>query len=586
MFILGYSGLEDEQGYPFRENSDRMMQGFDSAAALISDGKIIACAAEERFTGEKHTNRFPIQSISYCLREAGIDLEDINYIAHYMDYDPYKEIFQHIDSLYFETVLSSKTQEKLWKKHYGSAFKSEKFIPVGHHLAHAASAYFPSGFRDALILVADGMGEAESMSVYSAKDGKFSLLAKQSIENSMGILYSTITQHLGFTRYSDEYKVMGLAPLGNPEKFREFFRSHTSFLEKGKYSLAYRKYNLSAKERFTQKGFLNYLDHNVIPKRSKDESLEQCHKDLAATVQENLEEVLFHVIRYWREKTGLTNLCYAGGVALNCTFNGKLIASDLFNHVYIQPAAGDDGAALGAALYVYSQKNDDPWFPCEVPYYGPAYRKEEILESIRNRGAAVECIDLLSIDDTAKYAAADIQKDLVIALFQGRMEYGPRALGNRSILANPTKSDIQSRLNRIVKKREEFRPFAPAVIYEKFYQMFEFHDSVLFDYMLATAQVRSEWRSRLPGVTHVDGSARVQTVYRDSNPLFYKIIEEFGKLSGVYTVVNTSFNVKDQPIILSPEVALDTFLSSAIDVLYMETVRITKKPDVSKVPDK
>lgn len=574
MYILGYSGLHDS--LPGLADSNRIIQGYDSAAAIIKNNQVIACAAEERFTGQKHASQFPTNAIRYCLKEAEIGLEAVSYVAHGFNYDPHKNFYKTINPDFFEKVLSSKSQIQLWEKHFSKQFKSEKFVSVSHHLAHAASAYFPSGFQESLILVADGMGEAESLSVYSAKGKQLELLDKQPIENSLGILYSVITKHLGFKMYEDEYKVMGLAPYGDPVKYRGFFKEHVQLLNNGKYLITCSKYNKSREERMTHAGLLRHLDQNLLSLRLPQTELLQAHKDLAASLQECLEEVLFHALRHWREKTNLDNLCYAGGVALNCTFNGKLIKSGLFSNVFIQPAAGDDGTALGAALYVNSQKTDNPWFPCEMPYYGPSFSKDNILSSLKEKADRIQYSDLSSYGQAAKSIARDLQNDLVVALFQGRMEYGPRALGNRSILANPTKSDIQLRLNRIIKKRENFRPFAPAVLAEKFHELFEFQESTAFDYMLAISYVKPEWKGKLPGVTHVDGSARVETVYQDSNPFFYQIIKEFGDLSGVCSVINTSFNIKDQPIVLSPEMALDTFLNTQIDVLYLETYKVIK----------
>jgi carbamoyltransferase len=582
MIILGYSGLDASVPYARRDpdlraGEERMVQGLDSAAAILVDGTVLAAAAEERFCGEKHTNIFPAESIRYCLAAAGISADQIDAVAHGFDYGRYAAMLGVIDADRYETVLSPARQLDLWRDRFDLRLPAEKFLPVRHHLAHGASTYFPSGFKDALCVVCDGMGETESLSIYAVRDGIFRLLDRHRIKDSLGILYGLVTFHLGFKFNADEYKVMGLAPYGNPEAFRSFFDSIIELQQQGKYRI-----HLDPLWRDPQpyyRGVLKYIQEQIIARPDDTEMLPQSHCDFAAAAQECLERTLFHVIEYWREQTRLTKLCMAGGVALNCTFNGKLAQRRLFDEIHVQPAAGDDGTALGAAL-ASAHRMGEPLSPAIVgalPFYGPAYSKEEILAAIGSLAGGLDVADLGSKTAAAEDAAAALAADQTVAWFQGRMEYGPRALGNRSILANPLIPDIKDRLNRIIKLREGFRPFAPAVAIEWAHDYFEFSPSSMFDYMLATCRVRPEWRSRLPGITHIDGSARMQTVDADRNALFHRLITAFGQITGIYCLVNTSFNLRGQPMIISPAIAVETFRKVALDRLYIGSVRLRKR---------
>jgi carbamoyltransferase len=582
MNILGYSGLDASIRYARRDphlrpGEERMVQGLDSAAAIIIDGVIVAAAAEERFCEEKHTNAFPAESIRYCLDAAGITAGQIDAVAHGFDYGRYRAMFRAVDAERYETVLSPAGQLELWQDRFGLRLPAEKFVPVLHHVAHGASAYFPSGFTDALCVVCDGMGETEALSVYAVRDGAFELLDRHRISDSLGILYGLVTVHLGFKFNADEYKVMGLAPYGRAEVFRGVFDGILELLPDGKYAIRWDR--LIRDQGPHYRSVLAYLHDQVIARPDNAEILPQPHCDLAAAVQECVEKALFHVIEYWRERTGLSRVCMAGGVALNCTFNGKLAQRRLFDEIYVQPAAGDDGTALGAALAVAHRRGEalSPTMVCALPFYGPGYSTEEVLSVTRRLAAGLDVVDLGSAAAAAEDAAAALAQDQIVAWFQDRMEYGPRALGNRSILANPLIPDIKERLNLIIKLREGFRPFAPAVTIERAQEYFDFLPSSMFDYMLATCPVRPEWRDRLPGVTHVDGSARMQTVDPLRNPLFHKLITSFGQRTGVHCVVNTSFNLSGQPMIVSPAIAVETFLKARLDRLYLGSVRLCKR---------
>lgn len=582
MNILGYSGLDASVRYAQRDpdlrpGEERMVQGLDSAAAIMIDGQIVAAAAEERFSGEKHTNIFPYQSIRYCLDAAGIAANQLNAIAHGFDYGRYAAMLRLLDADGYDNVLSPARQHELWQEQFDLRLPDNRFMSIPHHLAHGASAFFPSGFTDTLCVVCDGMGEIESLSVFAVRDGTFQLLDQHRIRDSLGILYGLVTAHLGFQFNADEYKTMGLAPYGDPRFFRDFFDSLVELRPNGRYTIHLGR--LASSSDPHHRGVLEYLQNRVISRPTDSETLSAEHCNFAAAMQERLEQVLFHVIGYWRERTDLKNLCWAGGVALNCTFNGKLAQAGLFDQIYAQPAAGDDGTAVGAAFAAASRLGEplSPTVIRALPFYGPGYTKDEILSITDALGDGLEIRDLGSELAAAEDAAAALAEDEVVAWFQGRMEYGPRALGNRSIIANPLLPGIKERLNHIVKLREGFRPFAPAVTAEHARQYFDYKPSPLFDYMLATCPVRTEWRHRLPGITHVDGSARMQTVDCDRNPLFHRVITCFGRQTGVYCVVNTSFNLRGQPIILSPGIAIETFRKIPLERLYLSSLCLRKR---------
>jgi carbamoyltransferase len=580
MNILGYSGLDASvrfaQSDPdLRSGEERMVQGLDSAAVLLVDGRIVAAAEEERFSFEKHTGAFPRQSILYCLKEAGISPRQIDRVAHGFDYGRYTGIVGK--GRRYDLVLDPARQQELWRDWMGPEI-GKRFASFPHHLTHAASAYYPSALDEALCVVCDGMGEVESLTVYAARHGEFQVLDRFGIRESLGILYGLVTVHLGFKFNADEYKVMGLAPYGDPERFRHFFEGIYTIKENGRYSLHLEK--LGDLKQPYYRSVLDHIHRNVLPRAEDGEQLPEIACDFAAAAQACIERLLFHVIAHWQRQTGLRKICMAGGVALNCTFNGKLVQSGAFEEVYVQPAAGDDGSALGAAFLAARQVGErlNPLNCNELPYYGPSFTHGEIARLLddlsESSGLAVE--DLESEDHAALDAAQALADGEIVAWFQGRSEFGPRALGHRSILANPRLPDIKQELNSIIKLREGFRPFAPAVTHERARDYFDFVPSSTFDYMLATCQVRPEWRSRLPGITHVDGSARMQTVSCRRNPLFHRLITRFGELTGVHCVVNTSFNLRGQPMIASPVVAIETFQKVRIDRLYLGSFRLVK----------
>ncbi|MCZ1264768.1 carbamoyltransferase [Paenibacillus tundrae] len=582
MIILGYSGLHNAMNYvktnrAERPGEEKMVQGLDSAAALIIDGKIVACAEEERFNYEKQTCNFPLNAISYCLTEAGITIEDVDIIAHGFNYEPFRDIFLQYDKEMFDEIYSIENQKKLWHKHFDITLDEKNFIPVNHHLAHAASSFFPSGFKKSLCFVCDAMGENKSSTMFLVDDGNFKKLSTHSIKNSIGILYSIVTYHLGYEFNADEYKVMGLASYGNPEPFRVFFDTLIHYHEYGKIEIDWEQFGIDVSQDPFHRAKLEYLEKNIVHP-GDGENMDDLLIDFAAAAQEAVEKVFAHILSYWKGKTEVNDICMAGGVLLNCKNNGKIINSQLFENIYVQPAAGDNGTALGAALYVsnlnnikISKDNQN-----EIPFYGPSYNDGEYMNDISKFGDDILWTEFKSFEITCKDAASEVAKDNIIGWFQGRMEYGPRALGARSIVANPMSPDIKQRLNSIVKFRESFRPFAPISLKDKADRYFEFNHSRIFDYMLATCTVKPEYRDKLIGITHIDGSARLQLIDKE-NKYFYELLKSFSELTGTACMINTSFNVKGQPIICSPELAIKTFLRINMNALYIGNYKITKK---------
>ncbi len=580
MNILGISGFENAM--PFKraqwpgldEREYRISQGHDAAAALIIDGKIAAAAAEERFNRKKHSAQFPIEAIQYCLTEAGLAIEDIGEIAHSFDYSPYCKIYS-LDPVTVEQYKQVFSREALLKliDRDLPGFDFKRVFQVNHHLAHAASAYFTSGFDECLTIVIDGMGEAHSASVYSASNGTLNKLHEISAHDSIGILYSLITLHLGFDFNSDEYKIMGLAPYGDPARFRKFFENVVHLGDNGSIQIPILHLNRSREGRERYSATRRYLETNLIPPRTPESDITRDHEDIAAALQECLDHAMLHICGHFGRKTGLRKLALAGGVALNCTANGRLMRSGLFDEIYIQPAAGDDGSALGAALYRASLAGEIRNTRMPVPFLGPAHS----IDSAVQEAGDIETVHYGSLEETCAEAARLIADGRVIAWYRGRMEFGPRALGHRSILADPGRPEMRDRINAMVKMREAFRPFAPAVAIEQVHRWFETEPGAEFPYMIATVDVRPEYRDLLPAITHVNGSARVQTVSKQDNADFHALLEAVGKTTGRQMVLNTSFNVKGQPIVNTPREAVETFLKTGIEFLFLENTLVRRR---------
>jgi carbamoyltransferase len=585
MRVVGISGMHDSIGFKRRELPDlaareyRIVQGLDSAAALVTEDGVVAAAAEERFTGEKTTGAFPVNAIRYCLREASIDMADVDLVAHGFDYRQ-----SELDALSgytrrrFHQVYAPQVRRDLLSHHWPSLDWRQRFVGVPHHLAHAASSYYLSGFDEALVVVADGMGETESMTVARGVGRDLRVLRRIPALHSLGTLYGAATLHLGFEFGMDEYKVMGLAPYGDPARHFDAAMRLVQLGPEGSYTVPALAANRGWLEHETLAGTRRLLAELFGPQRVAPEPITQHHMDVAAAIQAALEATLLHVLRYFAAETGLRNLCLAGGVALNCTANGLISRSRMFDRIFIQPAAGDDGSALGAALYAHVTRSDtDVRQEMAMPYWGPAYGRDAVDAALRNRP---DCVTR-SFTDFAELAgetARLIADGRVVAWYQGRMEFGPRALGNRSILADPRGPGMRDHLNAIVKQREDFRPFAPVVRYEDAAAFFDIVGDAedRYRHMLFVAHTRPEYRDRLPAVTHVDGTARVQVVRREHNPRLWDVIGAFGERTGIPVLLNTSFNLRGQPIICDPTVALETFLGSRIDRLVLGDCMVSR----------
>lgn len=581
--LLGISGLSQSAAYKQSHGSSqpeeiRIRQGLDAAAALVVDGVIAAAAAEERFTGEKQTGAFPAGAINYCLLENRLRLSQIDEIVHSFDFFPYEKVWRRNPSSadVYDAVYSREAFLRSVSAHFPE-FPAERIHHVSHHLAHAASTYFTSGWNECLVVVVDGMGEVESVTVYHARDGRLKKLRSISALHSIGILYSLMTLHLGFDFNGDEYKVMGLAPYGDPRKYRRFFDDTVQLQPEGVVRIPLLSMNRNGEGEDNYRTARRFLDSELGPRRLKDDDIGTRQSDIAAALQECLERTLIHICSHFQKETSLRRLALAGGVALNCTANGKLVRSGLFDEVYVQPAAGDDGTALGAALYRASLHHEVRNVRFPVPFFGPASSTGQIEAALREYGEQIEVRQFPRLEDVCCEASRWIADGRVIAWHRGKMEYGPRALGNRSILADPGHPEMRDRINAMVKMREAFRPFAPAVSLEQAHVWFDMSPGTELPYMITTVDVREAHRKSLPAITHVNGSARVQTVSSRDNPDFHALLKHVGQRTGREMVLNTSFNVKGQPMVNTAMEAVRTFLGTGIEALFIENFLVTRK---------
>lgn len=591
MYVLGISGLDRSLGFKERIvpgldwREQRYRQGLDSAAAIVSEDGVLAASAQERYDGVKGTGAFPADAIDACLRMAGITLADVDWVAHGFCYE--RSAVNDLDdfaSRWYDEVYSKAVQLEVLRAHYPDYDWEHKLVRVRHHLAHAASAYYLSGFGEAIVLVADGMGETESTSVLAGRGSELRVARSYPISSSLGILYSVVTHYLGFLPGMDEYKVMGLAPYGDRGRFAGVAENLVSLGGNGQLLVPVLSRDRSPAERETHQGVLNALEELFGPARDHGEPIEQRHMDVAATLQDCLERGLVHVLKDAQASQQMKspNLCLAGGVALNCTANGLILGSGRFDDIFVQPAAGDDGTALGAALWQLHRSVPVAPVRMSMPYWGDSFTDEQAAQAVRGLGPGHEVVKLADDELTAAVAEL-IAAGSVVGWFQGRMEFGPRALGNRSILADPTRKDMRARLNAVIKQREEFRPFAPAVLAEEAGKYFEITPGSerIFEHMLFVGNVREEYRDRLPAITHVDGSARVQVVQRDSAPLFAELITALGDRLGMPVVLNTSFNLRGQPIVRTPGEAVATYARSALDALALGRWLVTRSPQAA-----
>lgn len=577
MKILGISGLHasepfQRQQWPnLEERYYRIIQGLDAAAALIIDGQIVACAAEERFTRKKGTGCFPIQAIRYCLQQANIDFMELDKIVHGFNYEPYRQLLMQSNPIWYQQVAARQAQLALLANYCGWSPESGiEFIQVPHHLAHAASSYYLSGFDQALVMVADGMGETQSLSLMLGTDSTLTILKEIPDVFSLGVFYSLLTLYLGFNVNADECKVMGLAAYGNPNTYFHKLMNLIQLLGAGQYSIPLLLKNETLEQQATYEKTLAELISLFGPARKPGDMVTKTHQDIAAALQMVLYEVFAHILSFYRSSTQRHHLCLAGGVALNCMVNAKIRRSALFDKIFIQPAAGDDGTALGAALYIDRQTNASVLSASTMPYFGPSFSDEAVASLIPDYPHLL--FEIIA-EETQLWnsVAARIARGEIVGWFQGRMEYGPRALGNRSILADPRDRKVRDVLNERIKQRESFRPFAPAVLIEDALDIFDIDPRYIqeYKYMLYTADVRPRYQSQLSAVTHIDGSARVQVVSKRDNPMFWGLLNAFKRITGLPVLLNTSFNINQQPIVCQPAEALATFELAKLDSLVI-----------------
>lgn len=580
----------------------------DSAACLVVDGEIRSAVQEERFTRKRHDASFPTKSIEYCLSASNLTPQQIDHVVFYdkpfLKFDRILETylaFAPRGFKSFSTSLPVWLKEKLFQKQVlAKALKpifgdiGERLLFSEHHLSHAASAFFPSPFQNAAILTMDGVGEWVTTSTSVGHDNEIETLKEIHFPHSLGLLYSAFTYYTGFKVNSGEYKVMGLAPYGEPKYAKLIRENLIDIHDDGSFVLNMQYFNYCTGLTMTNSNFSNLFG---APPRGFDDALTQREMDLAASVQQIVEEIVLKISQSVRTETGMKNLCLAGGVALNCVANGVLHRSNIFDEIWIQPAAGDSGGAVGAALAVHHMglgaerqvtRSRDLMHGSLL---GPSYTQSEIIKRLKAAGAVFE---ELSDDQLTIQTAQALTNGKSVGWHQGRMEFGPRALGSRSILADPRSPTVQRRLNLQVKKRESFRPFAPSVLREDVEQWFDL--AIDSPYMLLVSGVTASkllatnpsdlektgierlevQRSVIPAVTHVDNSARIHTVSKDISPRFHDLISEFKKLTGCPVLVNTSFNVRGEPIVESPEDALRCFMRTDIEILAVGNCFLTK----------
>ncbi|MDP3940230.1 MAG: carbamoyltransferase [Deltaproteobacteria bacterium] len=550
----------------------------DSAACLLRDGEIVAAASEERFTRKKHDSDFPEHAVNFVLREAGIGVGDLDYVGFY---DKPLVKFERIVTTYLSTFPRSFRSfskaiplwlgEKLWTRHNikrDLEFEGEVLF-IQHHQSHAASAFMVSPFEEAAVLTVDGVGEWATASYGLGKGNKLELFKEIRFPHSLGLLYSAFTYYLGFKVNSAEYKVMGAAPYGKPVYYDLIMDELLTLREDGSFKLNMKYFAYDYGLRMTNRRFDKLFGG---PPREPETRLEQRHWDLAASVQKVTEEVVLRMARHLHEVTGQENLCMAGGVALNCVANGRLLREGPFKRLFVQPAAGDAGGALGVASFIYHHilDHERKWVMPHA-YWGPGYSTDEIRSYLVDNGIKHHELDR---EELVKRTARLIADQNVVGWFHGRMEFGPRALGNRSILADARNPDNKDVVNHKIKFRESFRPFAPSVLRERCADYFELDSES--PYMLIVAQVRPDKRE-IPSVTHLDGSARIQTVAREQNPLYYDLIKAFDDLTGCPVIINTSFNVRGEPIVCTPADAYLCFMRTNMDHLVLDRFLLDKK---------
>ena len=582
----------------------------DSAAALLINGKIIAAAQEERFTRVKHDSSYPYNAIEFVLKYGNLKLNDIDKIIFYekpfLKFERLLETYVAFAPKGFKSFCKAMPiwlKEKLFqknfifnklKKHDKNFTNQDKILFSDHHLSHAASAFFPSPFDDAVILTADGVGEWATTTVAVGNGNNLDIKSEIHFPHSLGLLYSAFTYYTGFKVNSGEYKLMGLAPYGSPKFINKIYEL-IDIKDDGTFRLQQDFFNYATGLTMTNEKFNKLFGQK--PRDPKKEKINQFHMDIAASIQFVTEEIMIKLAKSIKKEYGHDNLCLAGGVALNCVANGKILKEKIFKNIWIQPAAGDAGGSIGAALAFWHIEQNNPRTikkndSMQGSYLGPEYSQREIEEELKNIKAN---FNVFNEDDLINKTAEDISKGCAVGWFQGRMEFGPRSLGARSILADPRSPSMQKNLNLKVKYRESFRPFAPSILSEDVSEWFDINNES--PYMLMVANVSKKKcipmsieeknlfgieklnvkRSQIPSVTHVDYSARIQTVNEDRNDIFYKLISKFKELTKCPILINTSFNVRGEPIVNSPKDAFNCFMGTELDKLIIGNCYLDKK---------
>ena len=582
----------------------------DSAASIIVDGKILAAAQEERFTRKKHDSSYPFNAVEFVLKYANIKLNEVDQIVFfekpflkferlletYVAFAPrgFKSFCKAMPIWLKDKLFQKKMLFNELKKHDTNFISDQNIFFSEHHLSHAASAFFPSPFDKAIVLTADGVGEWATTTVAIGKDNKLDIKKEIHFPHSLGLLYSAFTYYTGFKVNSGEYKLMGLAPYGVPIYEDKIKSNLIDIKEDGSFHLDQSYFNYATGLTMTNKKFDNLFGQKV--RDSKQEKLTQFHMDIAASVQKVTEDVMIKLIKSLKEEFNIPNLCLAGGVALNCVANGKILKSKIFDNIWVQPAAGDAGGSLGAALSLWYIEQNNPRKvnhndSMHGSYLGPEYSQKEIEEQLNKAGAKYE---IFKEEELLDKTATDLSNEKAIGWFQGRMEFGPRALGGRSILGDPRSEKMQKNLNLKVKYRESFRPFAPSILKEDLSEWFDIN--VDSPYMLMVASINEDKtikmtedqknlfgidklnvkRSEIPAVTHVDYSARIQTVHKETNNKYFRLIEKFKEKTNCPILVNTSFNVRGEPIVNTPLDAFNCFMGTDLDKLVIGNCYLDK----------
>ena len=588
----------------------------DSAACMLVDGKIIAAAQEERFTRKKHDSGYPYHSINFVLRYSNLKLSEVDHIVFFEK--PFLK-FERLLETYvafaprgfvsFAKAMPLWIKEKLFQKnflfnklksHDRNYTSDENIFFSDHHLSHAASAFYPSPFNEAIVLTADGVGEWATTTVAIGKDNNLEIKKEIHFPHSLGLLYSAFTYFIGFKVNSGEYKLMGLAPYGNPIYVNQI-KQIIDIKDDGTFRLDQKYFNYATGLTMTNNKFNQLFGQK--PRDPDNENITQFHMDIAASIQNVTEEIMIKLAKSIRKEYGLKNLCLAGGVALNCVANGKILKEKIFDNIWIQPASGDAGGSLGAALALWYSENQNKRDvnlndSMNGSYLGNEFSQTEIEQELISIGANFE---ILRYEDLINKSSEFLSNEKAIGWFQGRMEFGPRALGGRSILGDPRSEKMQKNLNLKVKNRESFRPFAPSILREDVSKWFEI--DVDSPYMLLVADINSKKkiemndeqkklfgidklnikRSEIPAVTHVDYSARIQTVSEKTNKPYYDLISKFKEKTGCPVIINTSFNVRGEPIVCTPEDAFKCFMGTNLDILVVENFIMYKENQVSKL---